>query len=97
MIEFTFIKILSKKQKIPMIGCVYKHAKHEVKDFTNNHMMPLLDKLSNGNKNMMIMGDFIVNLTNCNDDKITCNFHDTIDELQCLHFCQMENDACTYW
>ena len=32
-------------------------------------MMPLLDKLSNENKDTMIMGDFKVNLINCNDDK----------------------------
>ena len=48
--ELTFIKILNKKQKNLIIECVYKHPKHEVKDFTNNHMIPLLDKLSNENK-----------------------------------------------
>ena len=50
MTELTFIKILNKKQKNLIIECVYKHPKHEVKDFTNNHMIPLLDKLSNENK-----------------------------------------------
>ena len=78
MIESTFIKILNKKQKNLIIGCVYKHPKHEVKDFTNNHMMPLLDKLSNENKDIMIMGDFNVNLINCNDDKNISNFFDTV-------------------
>ena len=67
MIESTFIKILNKK-----------HPKHEVKDFTNNHMMPLLEKLSNENKDIMIMGDFNVNLINCNDDKNISNFLDTM-------------------
>ena len=76
MIESTFIEILNKKQKNLIIGCVYKHPKHEVKDFTNNHMMPLLDKLSNENKDITIMGDFNVNLINCNDDKN--NFLDTM-------------------
>ena len=33
-----------------IIGYVYKHSKLEVKDFANKHMMPLLDKLSNENK-----------------------------------------------
>ena len=45
MIKSTFIEILNKKKKNLIIGCVYKHPKNEVKDFTNNHMMPLLDKL----------------------------------------------------
>ena len=78
MIESTFIEILNKKQKNLIIGCVHKHSKHEVKDFTNNHMMPLLDKLSNENKDIMLMGDFHVNLINCNNDKNVSNFLDTM-------------------
>ena len=31
-----------------------KHPKYEVSDFTNNFMTPLLDKLSNENKDIMI-------------------------------------------
>ena len=73
MIESTFIEILNKKQKNLIIGCVYKHPKHEVKDFTTNHMMPLLDKLSNEIKDIIIMGDFNVNLINCSDDKNISN------------------------
>ena len=76
MIESTFIEILNKKQKNLIIGCVC--PRHEVKDFTNNHVMPLLDKLSNENKDIMIMGDFNVNLINCNDDKNISNFLDTM-------------------
>ena len=78
MIESTFIKILDKEQKNLIIGCVYKHAKHKVKDFTNNITMPLLDKLSNENKDIMIMVDFSINLIKCNDDKNISNFLDII-------------------
>ena len=63
------------------IGCVYKHPKHEVSDFTNNYITPLLDKLSNENKDIMIMGDFNINLINYNDDKNTSKFLETM-------FCQ---------
>ena len=41
-------------------------------------MMPLLDKPSNENKDIMIMGDFNVNLINYNDDKNISNFLDTM-------------------
>ena len=78
MIEPTFIKMLNKKQKNLTTEFVYKHPEHEVKDFTNNHMMPLLDKLSNENKDIMIMHDFNVNLISCNDDKNTSNFLDAM-------------------
>ena len=69
MVESTFIGLLNKKQKNKMIGCVYNYPKHEVSDFTNNFITALLDKLSNENKNIMIMGDFNINLINYNDDQ----------------------------
>ena len=78
MVESIFIKVLNKKQKNIKIGCVYKHPKHEVSGFTNNFITPLLDKLSNENKDIMIMGDFNINLINYNDDKNTGNFLDTM-------------------
>ena len=48
----------------------------EVSDFRKNFITPLLDKLSNENKDIMIMGDFNINLINYNDDKNTGNFLD---------------------
>ena len=41
-------------------------------------MTPLLDKLSNDNKSLMIMGDSNVNFINSNDNKNTSNFLDTM-------------------
>ena len=78
MVESTFIKILNKKQKNIIIGCAYKHPEHEVSDFTNNFIAPLLEKSSNENKNIMIMSDFDVNLINYKDDKNTGNFLGTM-------------------
>ena len=78
MAESTFIENLNKKQKNMIIECVYKHPKHEFNDFMNNYITPLLDKLSNENKDIMLMGDFNINLINYNDDKNTGNFLDTM-------------------
>ena len=58
-------------------GCFYKHPKHEVSD-TNNCITPLLDNLSNENKDIMIMGDFNINILNYNDDKNAGNFLDIL-------------------
>ena len=77
MVESTFIKTLNNKQKNMIIGCVYKHPKYGVSDFTNNHITPLLDKLCNETKDIMIMGDSNINLITYNDDKNTGNFLDT--------------------
>ena len=50
MVKSAFIKILN------------KHPKHEFNGFTKNHIMPLLDKLSPENKDIVIMGGFNINL-----------------------------------
>ena len=59
-----------------IIGGVYKHPKHEVKGFANNHKMPLLDKISNENEDIITIGDS--NIINSNDDKNTSNFLDAM-------------------
>ena len=54
-----------------IIGCDYNHPKHERSDFTNTFITPLLEKLTNENKDVMIMGDFNINLIDYNDGKNT--------------------------
>ena len=44
----------------------------------NNYITPLINKLSNENKDIMIMGDFNISLINYNDDKNTGNFLGTM-------------------
>ena len=69
---------MNKKQKNVIIGCVYEHPKHEVNDFTNKHIMPLLQKRFNENMDIVISCDFNINLINYNDDKKSSNFLDTM-------------------
>ena len=78
MVVFTLIKSFNTNQKNMMIGCVYKHLQHKVNDFTKNHLLSLLDQLSNENKDIMIIGDFNINLINYNDDKNTITFLNTM-------------------
>lgn len=47
---------------------ISKHPKHEVSD-TNNCITPLLDNLSNENKDIIIKDDFGIDLIKSNDDK----------------------------
>ena len=63
-------------------GCIYKHPKQTIPDFLDNRLLsllekPLLEKLSHENKQILIMGDFNINLLNYNS-KNTANFLDTI-------------------
>ena len=78
-IESTFLEIIepnNKKNKI--IGCIYKHPIVPVTEFTNDYMGPLLEKLSREKKEIILMGDFNINILNCDSDKDAADFVDTI-------------------
>ena len=52
LIESTFIEIINTKQKNMMIGCIYKHPKLGTRDFNENYILPLMDKLSREKKDI---------------------------------------------
>ena len=85
MIESTLVKIINKNEKNMVAGCIYKHPKQTIPDFLDNHLLPLLEKLSNEKKQILIMGDFNINLLNY-DDKNTANFLDTMFSYSYLSF-----------
>ena len=62
MLESVFIEVLSKTSKNSIIGCIYKHPKQALADFTQSFIQPPLDKLSFENKNIILLGDFNIDL-----------------------------------
>ena len=75
MIESTFVQIINKNEKYMVAGCIYKHPKQTIPDLLDNHLLPLLKKLSHENKRILIIGDLNINLLNY-DGKNTANFLD---------------------
>ena len=85
MTESTFVEIIHKNEKNMVAGCIYKHLKQTILDFLDNHLFPLLEKLSHENKQIRITGDFIINLLTY-DDKNTANFLNTMFSYSYLTF-----------
>ena len=85
MIESTFIEIINKNEKNTVAGCIYKHPKQAIPDFLDNHLLPLLQKLSHEIKQILLIADFNINLLNY-DDKNTANFLDTMFSYSYLPF-----------
>ena len=85
MIESTFVEIINKNEKNMVAGCIYKHPKQTIPDFLDNHLLPLLEKLSHENKQILIMGDFNINFLNY-DDKNIANFLNTMFSYSYLPF-----------
>ena len=59
-LEPIFIEVLSKSQENMVVNLIYKHANLPVTEF--NECYPLLNKLSLENKDVILMGDFNVDL-----------------------------------
>ena len=68
-LESTFIEIIKKKRKNLIVGCIYKHPTLNNQDFFDSYILPLLEKLSYENKQVMFMGNFNMNLLNYNTNK----------------------------
>ena len=71
MLESVLIEVLSKSNKNSIIGCIYKHPKLALTDFTQNFTQPLLDRFSFENKNIIILGDFNIDLLHQENDNQT--------------------------
>ena len=62
MLESVFVELLSQSNKNTIIECIYKYPKMALADITQNFIQPLLDKLSLENKNIILLGDFNIDL-----------------------------------
>ena len=86
--EAMFIEIILPDRKNLIIGCIYRHGSGiPLRDFTNDHLEPILEIISNENKECMLMGDFNVMITIPPAIFLTCShpisFH---------HLCYSQHD-----
>ena len=73
--EAMFIEIIPPDRKNLIIGCIYRHGSGiPLRDFTNVHLEPILEIISNESKECMLMGDFNVDLLKCNDNNSAGDF-----------------------
>ena len=62
--ESMFIEIKFPQKRNLIIGCIYRHPQSNIsiQEFTTLHLDPVLQNISQDNKQCVIMGDFNVNL-----------------------------------
>ena len=77
-LESTFIEIINKKRKNLIVGCICKHPTLNNRDFIDSYILSLLEKLSYEYKQVMLMGDFNMNLLNYNTNKRITQFVDKL-------------------
>ena len=75
-LESVFVEILIPNKKNILLGCIYRHPSMDVKDFNENYLCPLMEKL-NDKKHTFLLGDFNVDLMNTDSDEHTSTYLDT--------------------
>ena len=62
--EAIFAEIILPDRKNLIVGCLYRHPSSpvSVRDFTSEHMEPILSKISKEKKEIALMGDFNIDL-----------------------------------
>ena len=83
-LESIFVEIIYKNKKNLIVGCIYKHPKMSTDDFNSDFLHPLLDKANKEKKSVILMGDFNINLLNCDMDKSVSNFLDIMGSYSLL-------------
>ncbi|XP_065642723.1 uncharacterized protein LOC136074345 [Hydra vulgaris] len=77
-LESVFVEIVNPFKKNIIIGCIYRHPSLNPKEFLSDHFNPLLEKLSSENKQVVITGDFNMDLLNYNESNIISDYLDSL-------------------
>ena len=66
-LESTCIEIVNPKKSNIILGVIYRHPGMDLTDFNSSYLNKLLENISKEQKPIFFLGDFHVNLLNCND------------------------------
>ena len=83
-LESTFAEIVLKKRKNFIVGCIYKHPLFDIDLFNEKILTPLLRKSCQENKNLVLLGDFNIDLLTCDTEISHSKFLDVLGAYQIL-------------
>ena len=76
--ESTFIEIVNPKKSNIIVGVIYRHPSIDLTGFNCDYLNKLLENISKEQKSIFLLGDFNVNLLNCNEHNQTNEFLDSL-------------------
>ena len=83
-LESVFIEIIQKDSKNIVVGCIYRHPCMQQSEFIDEYLKPLSEKLISENKEVILLGDFNIDLLKCDSNKNVSDFLDIIDSANLL-------------
>ena len=75
-LEAVFVEINQPKRTNIVVGTIYKHPCMSVNTFNSDFLKPLLHKISSEKKQILLLGDFNINLLKSNEDPEVMSFLD---------------------
>ena len=72
------MEMINETSKNAIVGCIYKHPTLSTSEFNDTYIKDLLVKTKSENKEIMLMGDFKINLLNYESNESVADFLDTI-------------------
>ena len=62
---------MNENRKNTIVGCIYKHPNMSITEFISDFLEPRLTKISFEKKEVILLGDYNINLLSCESDKNT--------------------------
>ena len=72
-LESVFIEIIRKDSKNIVVGCIYRHPYMQQSELIDEYLKPLSEKLISENKEVILLGDFSIDLLKCDSNKTVLN------------------------
>lgn len=73
-LESIFVELINPQKPNVIVGCIYRHPCMAIKEFNDILIKDLLETLSKENKQVLLLGDFNINLLNCDICSNTSDF-----------------------
>ena len=78
-LESVFAEINVPNQTNIIVGNIYRHPCMSIKTFNTEFLKPLLHKMATEKKQILLLGDFNINLLKCNEDSEIMTFLDIMN------------------
>ena len=78
-LESTFIEIALPRKTNVIVGCIYKHPHFSTSEFNTRFLAPLLHSINKESKDIVLLGDFNINLLNHNENSEVSDFVDILN------------------
>ena len=77
-LDSVFIELIQEDSKNMVVGCIYRHRCMQHGGFNDEYLKLLSEKLISENKEVMLLGDFNIDLLKCDSNKNVSDFFDII-------------------